>query len=286
MSVRDVKGGSGVESGSIVVGHPSAFRGPFSGINSIIIGGSLVGGTADGAGSVRAFSGSIGTVKIDGSITMQSDTPLAGAATIAAKGQIGSIQIGKDLVGTAANPVLITAGGSPTGLVDDIDVTIGSLEVGGNVERLQLLAGYVFTSFNPDDPQFALTPVNADASIQNVTVSGDWTASNALAGVGPGVDGFFGTRDDAETARAGNARHPEAYSTIASIIVKGAVNGTAGDGDTFGIVAQQLGKAQFGDIIINFKHGIRNQNDFVMLGTTGPGATGIPRDFTIREAEG
>jgi hypothetical protein len=117
-------------------------------------------------------------------------------------------------------------------------------------------------------------------------VAGNWTASILAAGVHAGGDQLFATPDDAATA-GGN--RPELFSRIASITIGGKVSGTAGSGDHFGFVAQEIGSLSVAGKESPLKSGRSNDNIGLVsakfqLGSTGgrhcPGASLIilPRD--------
>jgi hypothetical protein len=156
------------------------------------------------------------------------------------------------------NPVIISAQGqaAPT---DTTDLAIASLTVGGRVERTSILAGY--------DPDM-LNPTNADAQIGAVHVGGDWIASNLVAGVDAGLDGLFGTNDDALINEAGQS--PTITAKIGDVRIDGQVQGTpAGDDpdDHYGIVAQFVQSLTVGGTAIALRAG--PTNDDIALGTTG-----------------
>ena len=91
-----------------------------------------------------------------------------------------------------------------------------------------ILAGY-----NPTG-----TGVNAAAQIGAVTVYGNWTASNLVAGAGPGADGQFGTADDV-VLKSSDA--PDAISQIGAIVITGTVSGnSANPAAHYGFVAQEV----------------------------------------------
>jgi hypothetical protein len=103
---------------------------------------------------------------------------------------------------------------------------MASLSIGGSVDHAQILAGYDRTGAATD----------ADAGIGAVTIGGDWTASNLIAGVTAGPDGLLATDDDAPISRATSI-----ISKIASIVIKGSALGTEGGADHFGFLAEQIG---------------------------------------------
>jgi hypothetical protein len=279
----DIVGGSGVDSGSIIGGTWGGAR-HARGLGTVFVGGSLIGGTADGAGSIRAVSNPIQNVTIGGSITSEIDQDFDRDASIIAGTAIGSIRIFGDISARVTNPVVIAAVGQAGPPAAGFDWAIGSLEVGGSVKHARILAGYDFsTHVNSDSVE---PGVNADASIGTITVGGNWIASTVLAGVGAGSDGYDGTRDDAELRGAQVRDNPQIFSEIAAIVIRGQANGSAREGDTFGIVAEQLGAAQIGQTIFHFKPEVGDARDFYFLGSTAPGPIGGLTDVAMHEANG
>lgn len=206
---------------------------------------------------------SIGTVKIGGSFI---------GGRISAGADLGAVSVRGDIVGTAASPVIISAFGLATAPTTGPDTAIKSLTVTGGVEFLRVLAGY----------DTALAAKNADASIGAISVGKDWRSSTVLAGVVAGTDTFVGTADDKKLT--GGTRDAAAlFSTIASVTIKGQALGTTTNGDTFGIVAEQITKAKVGKVVLTLDPGERDAADAFALGSTGPGATGLPSDFFLRE---
>jgi hypothetical protein len=158
---------------------------------------------------------------------------------IVSGGVIGKASIGQSLVGLDAdNPVFIAAQGKSGPKSTAQAVAIGSVTIKGDVLNADILGG------------FRVGGRYADGGIGKVIVQGNWTASNISAGVddtgAPGNfvlprDGFG--RNDTLFV---NDSTPEILARIASITIKGAVNGTAAGGDHFGITAQQIGKLKIG----------------------------------------
>jgi hypothetical protein len=140
------------------------------------------------------------------------------------------------------------------------DVAIKSVTVNGRVEFARILAGYTFD----------LSPVNADAQIGSVTVGGDWIASSIAAGVVDGGNGF-GNSLDAKISDANDA--PNVVSKISSIVIKGQALGTSGGTDSFGFVAEQLGKFSVGGTLVVLTPGAHNDTSLtdplLAVGTTG-----------------
>ena len=208
-------------------------------------------------------TGSIGSVNINGSI-------LGGSIT--AGSTLGAVKVSGSITGTAAAPVVISALGKLPAPGSGIDLAIASITVGGSVDRLRVLAGYTPAGVG----------ANADASIGAMSVTGAWSASSVLAGIAAGADGFVGTTDDAKLT-GGNVRdNASIFSQIASITIAGAASGTSAAGDSFGIVAEQIKKANISGTALAFTSGPRSPGDFFFVGTTGPGPGGAT-DFGIGE---
>ena len=189
---------------------------------------------------------------------------------------LGSLNVGGGIAGSAASPVVISAVGVGGAAVPTLDLAIGSIHVGGSVEFLRILAGYDSAGIGK----------NADASIGSIAVGADWRASTALAGVGAGPDGFEGTSDDKVLAGAGVQNRPGSISKIASIVIGGRALGSIAAGDNFGIRAEKIGEARIGGVALPFTPGAHGAADFFLVGGTGPGAIGARTDFAIGEVIG
>jgi hypothetical protein len=227
--------------------------------------------TVDASGFISS-EGRIANVIIGGSVIVGSNTSSNGGltknASIRAGDVIGSIVVRGDVIGSIravgefveVDPVVFSAGGmKSTSLTVP---TIGSIAVGGRVERANFLAGY----------DLNLNAVNGGATIGTVTVFGNWIASNLIAGVkDPEGDGF-GNSDDTRIGQ-GNGN---IISSIASVTIKGQVLGTpssASPNDHYGFEVQQVGTVTFGGTSLPLKSG--KSNDAIDLGITG--------DVTVRE---
>ena len=78
----------------------------------------------------------------------------------------------------------------------------------------------------------------------------------------------------------------EAYPPgSATILVLGQGYGTVVTTDSFGIVAEQIGKAKIGTAKLPFVFGARTTGDTFYAAATGPGATGELSDFAIFEVQ-
>ena len=237
-------------------------------------------------GTILADTGALGAITINGEITGDSliQATIGGIKAITVGGHLGAgieihagttlgpVNVKNEIAGTAGNPVIISAFGQAVAPAKGIDTAIKSLTVRGRVEGLQLLAGY-----NP-----AGVGTNADASIGAIKVGGDWVASTVLAGVSAGADGFAGTADDTKIALP--LRDSAAlFAQIGSIVVRGQALGSIASGDAFGVVTEQIIKAQFAGVSLPLVKGPGNAADAFALGPTGPGATGLTSDFFARE---
>jgi hypothetical protein len=155
---------------------------------------------------------------------------LTNSGAIRATYDIGAVTVGS-LVGNSKNPVFISARGqNPSTLSpgSTTDVAIAQITVTGSVSFTDILAGY-----NPSGKG-----VNAAAQIGPVSVGGNWTASNLVAGAAPGPDGQFGTADDVVL---GSTDAPDAISQIGPIVIKGTVFGNVNNSAAYyGFVAQEV----------------------------------------------
>jgi hypothetical protein len=278
--LTDVVGGAGADSGLIV-----ALGGDIAGVN---IDGSLIGGTAHITGAIGSV-GTIDSVQIGGNLT---GANLTGANSLDSSGiihaqrivsisiggsliagtnnglgtlthdgciyadeDIGTITVAHDVIGNSTNPVIISAAQQavPTAFAD---VALHNLIVHGSVTDAFVLAGYDFNG----------NGVDADASINNIAVDGNWTTSSVEAGTGPGLDGRIGTNDDVNLSGAGVKDNPNLHSIIGSITIGGQVAGTAGGTDHFGFVADEIAALSVDGTVYNLNPG--PYNDDIPLGST------------------
>jgi hypothetical protein len=224
----DLRGGFGPGSGGIRVQS-----GP---LKSLTIGGDIAGGPNPESGRVSAQT--IGSIKVAGSV-QSGFSPRSG--WISADQSIGTISIGRDLTGFPGVPIAITTATNPDA-TETVDLVIKSIKIGGRVEFAIILGGFDALG----------NAVNPHAQIGSISVGGTWIASSVSAGLAP-VNGFFGDADDAPPAGDGMATP---ISRIASIVIRGAIEGTSAV-DQFGFVAQE---------IVKFK-----VNGFALHLTPGPG---------------
>jgi len=202
-------------------------------------------------GATLSVSGDIGSIKITGDVR---------DGAIRSDGQIGAVNISGDLAANAEGIAMISARGilAPTSIAKAL--AIGSLTIGGSVDRAQILAGYDRSG----------AAVNGEAGIGSVFVGANWSASSLAAGARAGDDGFFGTADDVAISPNGPI-----VSKIASILIKGAASGSAADGDHFGFVAEEIGSFKAGGVKIALSPGAGND--------LGGQPVGGPGDLRARE---
>jgi hypothetical protein len=303
-----MQGGAGQESGEIFTGGSA---------KSIVIGGSLIGGTDSGSGMIR-IDGTLGAISVGGNIiggnaatTFVADSGyivashigsatvggsvFAGAVTdaggslvnsgaIRATFEIGKLTVRGSLQGSTSNPVIISAGGMET--PGATDLAFKSIQVQGSAFNAKILAGY-----SPDtQPSYLGTAVNADAQIGSVTIGGDWVASDLIAGIAPGADGFFGDATDAKLAGVGVRDRADVISKISSIVVVGRVFGTREAASAFhsGIGAEQVVSLKVGGtslipLLPGAKNGLFATGHAYALG--GTQGTGVPDGFDLHAFE-
>jgi len=105
-------------------------------------------------------------------------------------------------------------------------------------------------------------PKNADATIGSISVLGDLTATNIIAGIKDVNGDGFGNTDD-EAIKANTTK----LSTIGIIRVLGFVGSTPESADHFGIEAEFIRALDFGVTTVVLKPGPHNDAD--LLGPNG-----------------
>jgi hypothetical protein len=115
-----------------------------------------------------------------------------------------------------------------------------------------ILAGYDTNTNNGTTPLG--TGVNADAQIGTVRIDGNMTATNIVAGVGPGTTGF-GTAGSAALSGTGVTDMPSIISKISQVIITGTASATTG---TYGIAAQYIVSASYNGAALPLKAGPDN----------------------------
>jgi hypothetical protein len=204
-------------------------------INKLAIGGALIG---PAVGQSVNYSGGVIEAAHIGSATLGSieggsgatNTTVAPYNAILASQDIASLTVTGAITGTYYDPVVISA----VGKLDPgagPNLAFGKISVGGDVTYASFLAGY--------DPSG--NPVEGSASIGAVTIGGNWSGSNLVAGVIAGTDGHFGA-NNATLITTGSSIIP----SIASIIIKGKVQSAVppppnvDSADTYGFVAGRI----------------------------------------------
>jgi hypothetical protein len=196
-------------------------------------------GSINGTGYIEA--GHIGTAVIGaiqaGSVGVGTVNPVTMDGAILAANDIASLTVTGSITGTASNPVIISAVGQLN--PGKTDLAFGKISVGQDTNKQSV----TYTNFLAGYDQSG-APVNGAASIGSVTVAGNWSESNLVAGVIAGLvpntsnTTAFGQGTDKLIATSSSV-----IPTIASIIIKGHVTTLAGvtdSADTFGFVAKTI----------------------------------------------
>jgi hypothetical protein len=237
ITVGDIVGGDGALSGRVVAD---------GGIGSLTAG-NLLQGVGELSGLVRAGMGvtghgNVGTLKLGhvgdtgnpvvfGGTVQVNGTVSSFSATDIFQANIAAERFGTFAAGNVQQSVIAAEGGATAAAKTDL--AFKSITVTHNVTTGYFLAGY--------DLNFQ--PVNGHAQIGAVTVGGNWTSSSLVAGVRDLEHDGFGDSDDLRIqTNDGSAL----VSKIASITIKGTVSGTAGSGDHYGFIAQQIGALTIG----------------------------------------
>jgi hypothetical protein len=287
-----IRGGSGERSGvgstghstlvsiggSIIGGTASDSGQLFGGyITRAVIGGNIVGGNVNGTDSISksgAFlAWSISKLEVRGSIRAGVDNSagtlercgavcvLYAAENITVRGSIiGSV--GK--TGDVTQALIAASGPFFPG---DTNVAIGTLAVGGSVERANILAGYQSFNVQSVDIQWD------NAQIGRVSIAGDLIASNIVAGVinSASTNTNFGDENDECT----DTDDFDPYASINMVSVGGKIRGTAvriSGTDHFGIVAKIVKAVRIGGNLVALNP---DMPDDVSVGPSG--------DFSIHE---
>ncbi len=247
----NVTGGLASGTGGVVAG--ADLTGLAGGdITTLKIGGALRGadvpaGGYDIAGSGYVEAGHIGAITV-GSIqagTVGAATTVKGDGAILAANDIASLTVTGSITGNYVNPVVISAVGQVN--PGKTDLALGRISVDGAVTFANFLAGYDQTG----------APVNGAAGIGAVTVGGNWSGSNLVAGVIAGTDGHFGALNATLITSSASV-----IPTIASIIIKGQVVSATlplGDTDvkdTYGFVAKEIDALSVHGVAQSLKNGV------------------------------
>jgi hypothetical protein len=274
----DLTGGAGPYSGSVEA-YTALISGKLAGgrIAAVTITGDVTGGTGKYSGAVygadRIGLVRIGTAAANGSLTggggAFSGSVVAAGAGIAAVTVFGDVTGGAGDFSAAINtngrlgPVAVHA----NGVGNKGDVT------GGNGIRSASIHGLTVARVTVDGSVTGGQGINsasiiADRTIGAVIVNTDWVGASIAAGVDPGVDGYFGTGDDA-TVFAGS---------IGSMTIKGTADGSAAtfsSTDYFAFTANWVKSLKINGATIVLTPGKGNDKTAKPLGTTG--------DFVVME---
>jgi hypothetical protein len=152
-----------------------------------------------------------------GKIAVTTDVNFAGLSatrfdSISAKGSFTGVSISANGI---ANPTSTVLAG-----------VLKSLNVRGSVDASTILAG---------------NQANQQTQIGNVTVGGNWTASNLVAGAITGPGNQWGLPGNELAGNGGSFA-----ARIASIVIKGGLFGSINPADSFGFVASQVGSIKIG----------------------------------------
>ena len=193
------------------------------GIGKLVIKGDIDGSAGGAEAGLVKINGGIGEVIVKGSVIGGADR-----SGIVSNRQLGSVKIAGDVRSANPNkPVTISAlGVQGSALV----LAIKKLTIAGDVENAQILAGY----------RTGGAAQNPDASIGQIIVKGNWSASSVAAGIADSTGDGFGQND---TLIPGDTT-PAQFSKIASIVIAGTATGSTAGGDFFGITAQEVGTAK------------------------------------------
>lgn len=233
-------------------------------IDKIDIGGSVIGGnladtaTADITGSAWIQAIRVGSLNIGGAMIVGQDFNashrLVNNATIRIDNYLGSLTVKGGIQGTEETTAFITAGGA-TGLVlnQTTDLAFNKITIGSSVWNAAILAGYDTTA------EVTGAASRPDAQIGEVTINGDWIASDLVAGAAWNEN--FGDGNDLKATGVDNA---DIFSKIAKISVRGQILGTGGSTtDHFGFVAQEIVEMKIGPTgsALSLNAGNGNDND-------------------------
>jgi hypothetical protein len=228
----EVRGGAGDFSGAIIVHDHLLESGDRAGdLGSITIANAILGGTGAHSGGVNV-DGALNRATIG---SMTNSEVLVGLGFVGSGGA-GQLSVTGNITDSAVR-VNEALGSFSAGNVIDSTLSavdeLRTIRVTGNVAGSQILAGYDVNG----------GAVNGDAQIGKVSIGGNWTASDLVAGIEDVGANGFGNDDD---ALIGTANDPAIIARIASVIINGTVSGSEAADDHFGFVAEQ---------IVAFKHG-------------------------------
>jgi hypothetical protein len=195
-------------------------------IGSVTIGGNLLGGDGDYSGSIEAGD-RIGAITINGSIRGTNEPTSAAliARVIGAVKIRGDIEQGRIVVSGDAAPATAKA-----------SVALKSLSVTGSLFDADILVGF--------DRNFVA--VNGDVSTGNISVIGDWIASDLAVGTAPVFDLNIGTALDGSEPLF-DTTPDNIPARVAALIIRGQILGTISNFlDYHEIQAEQFGSLKVG----------------------------------------
>lgn len=194
-------------------------------VKNLRVRGSIVGGDGIGSASVMNMNGDIRNMLVGGTIVVGDG---ADSGSIRISDAVKNLKVKGSIVGDSDHRASISIAGLES-VVNNANVAIGKMTVGGTVRFADILAGY----------DARLNDVNGDAQIGKVAVKLDWVASNLSAGIAPQSGEI---KDFGEVTNRVIAGHrSDIVSKISSIVIKGSVFGTHGGDDNYGFVAEQIG---------------------------------------------
>ena len=220
-------------------------------IGSLTIRGGMFGGdsSANGEtnGSAYVEASRITAMTVNGSIFSGTDDGLlSNSGAIRALRDLGTLLVRGSLEGND-HPVIISAFGQPTP-TPGVDLAMRSVTVLGRVFNAAILAGYS----NDTGSSVFGNALNADAQIGAVRVGGDWIASDLIAGLATGGDGFFGDAADRKIDGSvpGGRDSASTISRLVSVAIGGRAFGDAGGGAVRnGLGAQLVSSLRLGGIV-------------------------------------
>lgn len=170
--------------------------------------------------TLQSTTGDITSVQIGSSLD---------SGTVTAAGHLGPITVGRDLTFSdlAGKSIgIVKIGGDMFASAITSDTDLASVTIKGSVSMSDILAG--------------ATGTPASATIGKIDVGGNWLASDLSAGVKATNNKYGNTTDTVLSAT----------SSIASIVIKGVLAGTADANDHFGFDARKIGSFSLGGFAV------------------------------------
>lgn len=174
---------------------------------------------------------SLGRLGVDNSVIL--DSVIRGAA--------GTLKVKHDVIGAA-----IAIEGNITPATSLEATALKKLQIGGSIAD-----SFIGVGFNA-----AGVASNPDVQVGAISVLAGWRATSLAVGVADSTNNGFGRNDSLIVG--GNAA---IIARVASVVIRGPVEGSAVDGDFFGITAQQIGRMLAGSIRPALKAGA---DDFLL----------------------